>query len=216
MRFLAIPMVGALLAGIAFGASPFAFAAAATKTPADKPPVKKPAPKPKPGLDRAARAAMSAITPTSVQGRFLLVDLSEEANANFTPAIGKGPLSVGGVPFRLPQGEKDCLALRQAQWNGWQQDFPWSHESPTPARPHDPTMPILRVPVADYVAAHVLAVAEDDPGLAPAFTLRMGTVPHGGNEQCVQYDFAGQVPRRSEVGKAPGKSLVRTSGQPLC
>ena len=142
--------------------------------------------KPRPKLDRAAQQAiaaaariMAAMTPTSSQGTYVLLDLSDDANDRFAKPIGKAPLQVGKVPFRLPQADRDNLSLRQAEWHGWQQDFPWSHESPHPSKPHDPHMPVLKVPVADYMAAHVLAVADDDPNLAPAFTLRMGTVPQG-------------------------------------
>jgi hypothetical protein len=172
------------------------------------------APKPKPKVD--SRQAMSAMTAASTEGLYLLVDLSGEANANFAPPLGKGLLASGGVPFHLPRGDKDCLSLRQAQWNGWQQDVPWSHEAAVPNGPHDPCMPILRVPVADYLAAHLLAVADDDAHLTPAFTLRMGRFPRDGNSQCVQFDFAGQVPRRSELAKVAAQSLVKTGGQTLC
>jgi len=158
---------------------------------------------------------LATIAPAFAEGRYVLVDLSEDANDTFAKTIGKAPPDAGPVPFRLPQGDKDHLSLREAQWSGWVQDFPWSHESPRPAKPHDPTMPILQVPVADYLAAHVLAVADDDPGLAPAFTLRMGKVPATGNQQCVQFDFAGQVPRRSQATEADPKTLVKTAGQDL-
>ena len=179
--------------------------------------------KPRPKLDRAAQQAaaaaaraMAAMTPTSTQGTFLLLDLSDEANESFAKPIGKGPVQVGKVPFQLPQKDRDNLSLRQAgQW-GCEMDFPWSHESPSPSKAHDPGMPVLKVPVADYVAAHVLAVADDDPQEAPAFTLRMGTVPRGGNLQCLQRDFAGQVPRQGELAKVDPTAVVKTAGQNLC
>ena len=80
------------------------------------------------------------------------MDLSQDANDNFAKPIGKGPIKVDGVPFRLPQGQRDALSLRRAEWINWQHDFPWSHETPCPGGPHDPRMPVLHVPVADYVA----------------------------------------------------------------
>ena len=169
-----------------------------------------------PKLSPAIKRAMRAQTPAFSEGNFLLVDLSADANDNFANPIGKAPLLVGPVPFRLPQGDKDHLNLRQARWNGWEQDLPWSHESPQPTKLHDPTMPILRVPVADYLAAHVLAIADDNPDLAPAFTLRVGKVPTTGNQQCVQFDFAAQAPRRSQVTGANAATLVKTAGQDLC
>ena len=66
---------------------------------------------------------------------------------------------------------------------------------------HDPRMIILKVPVENDSVAHVLAVAEDDPGLAPVFTLRRGRPDSGGNKQSVPFDFAGQVPRRGEADR---------------
>ena len=171
------------------------------------------APKPKPAAKKPPKPA-AVITPTSTAGAYLLVELSADDNDNFAKPIGQAPLQVGQVPFQLPQGEHDHLCLRQAQWNGWQQDLPWSHESPGPTTPHDPSMPILRVPVADYVAAHVLAIADDDPGLVPVFTLCMGSVPRNGNEQCVQFDFAGRVPRRNAA--IPHQDVaVETAGENL-
>ena len=165
---------------------------------------------------KAPKQAKNAMTPTSTEGTYLLADLSEDANDNFAKPLGKSPLRSGKVPFRLPQGERDSLSLREAQWIGWQQDFPWSHESPRPKQPHDPQMPVLKIPVADYIAAHVLAVADDDPALAPAFTLRMGMVPPNGNIQCLQRDFAGRVPRRSEAANADADAVVKTAGESLC
>ena len=172
--------------------------------------------KSKPKLDRTARQAMEAMTPTSAQGTYLLLDLSDEANDTFAEPIGTAPLQMGKVPFQLPRKGRDNLSLRQAQWIGWQQDLPWSHESPRPSKPHDPAMPLLKVPVADYLAAHVLAVADDDPNRAPALTLRMGTVPQNGNIQCLQRDFAAQVPRRNEIAGLDPAAVAKTAGQSLC
>ena len=154
------------------------------------------------------------LTPSSSVGTYLALDLSTEANDHFAQPVGKGPIKVGAVPFRLPQGAQDALSLHEAHWFDWQTDFPWSHETPTPRHPHDPQMPLLMVPVADYTAAHVLAVADDDPGHVPTFTLRMGTVTGNGNTLALQRDFAGQVPRRSEIATAA--AVVKTAGESLC
>ena len=148
-----------------------------------------------------------------------MLDLSQEANDHFEKPIGKDAVKVGEVPFKLPQGDKDCLSLRQAEWADWKKDFPWSYETPYPKDPplklHDPRMIFLKVPVENYTAAHVLAVADDDPGLAPAFTLRMGYLDTGGRKQSVQFDFAGQVPRRSEAARVDPKNIVKTGGESL-
>ena len=177
---------------------------------ATKPPKKKSS-----KLSRVAVQAITATTPSLLDGMYLLVDLSADANDNFAKTIGRAPLSVGQVPFRLPQGTKDHLSLRQAQWNEWKTDPVDSKEEPFPRRPHDPEMPALRLPAADYVAAHLLAVADDDPALTPAFTLRMGTVRQG-SERCTHFDFAGQVPRRSEMSKEDTGKIVKTPGESLC
>jgi hypothetical protein len=145
--------------------------------------------------------------------RFMPIDLEGMANDHFAKPIGKRTIEVGGVPFELPQGGEDHLSLKQAEWTGWKQDFPWSHENALPAIRHDPRMPMLRVPVIDYVAAHVLAIADDDPETTAAFTLRAGHYGKSGNEQDVQYDFHASVPRRGQVKDGPG--VVQTAAGPL-
>jgi hypothetical protein len=167
-----------------------------------------------------AMAALWALRLHAAESRpadplYLPVDLAAEANDRFEKPVGKTALDAGGVPFQLPQGERDHLNLRQAQWAGWKADVPWTHESHVPARPHDPQMPLLRVPLADYLAAHVLAVAEDDPALAPVFTLRAGRFNASGNDPNVQFDFAAEVPRRGQAGPPDPATLVSTSAGPL-
>ncbi len=80
---------------------------------------------------------------------------------------------------------------------------------------HDPRMPVLRVPVADYVAAHVLAVADDDPELAAAFTVRAGRYGRTGNDQDVQYDFYSPVPRRGQAKDVEPGRVLQTGAGPL-
>ena len=200
------------LAAAGFLFAPGAFAAEPPPAkPVPKPLAKPVAKKPAPKIDKATREAMNAMTPAQTDGLFLVLDLSETPSAS--TATNKA--QVGAIPFTVPALAKDFLDLRQAQWKGWENDFPWSHESPRPTQPRDPQMPLLRVPTADYIAAHVLAVADDDAALTPAFTLRLGNVPHTGNEQAVQFDFPGCVPRRSEAAKADASSLVKVAGENL-
>ena len=145
------------------------------------------------------------------------MDLSQEANDHFAKPIGKDAVEVGEVPFKLPQGDKDCLSLRQAEWATWKLDLPWSYETAISKdlKPHDPRMIFLKVPVENYTVAHVLAVADDDPRLSPAFTLRMGYLDTGANKQSVQFDFAGRVPRRGEASRVDPKNIVKTGGESL-
>ena len=143
------------------------------------------------------------------------VDIQGYANDRFSAVFAEPRIAVGGVPFELSGTEQNCLSLAQAEWPGWQQDLPWSHESPAPRMLNDPRMPVLRVPAADYVAAHVLAVAEDDPGRVPALTLRAGRLSTNGNEPNVQYDFPARVPRRGEAANVDAKARVQTAAGPL-
>ncbi|MBE3134019.1 MAG: hypothetical protein IMZ55_11135, partial [Acidobacteria bacterium] len=146
---------------------------------------------------------------------YLPLDAGAYANDRFDKPFADPRVEAGGVPFELARTEQNSLSLRQAQWPGWEQDLPWSHESPAPRMLNDPRMPMLRVGAADYVAAHVLAVAEDDPALSAAFTLRAGRFSTSGNEPNVQYDFRGEVPRRGEAAKVDAKARVQTAAGPL-
>src|SRR5439155_1576463 len=76
---------------------------------------------------------------------------------------------------------------------------------------HDPRMPLLRVPAVDCVAVHVLAVADDDPGTTPHFTLRAGR--YGYNEQVVFHSFPATAPRKAEAARVP--PALQTPGDPF-
>ena len=74
-------------------------------------PEKKPPAKPAPPgkATKAAKPAPDALTPSSSEGPYLLLDLSADANDNFEKPIGKAPLE-GGQPDRIPT---DIAALRR-------------------------------------------------------------------------------------------------------
>lgn len=130
---------------------------------------------------------------------YLPLDLGGLANDHFTPPLGKTTLTDAGVPFELPPGPHDHVSPRRAGWTEVQRD-PASYYERYDAGPmvlHDPRMPLLRVPVADYTAAHVLAVADDDTALTNALTVQAGRYGFAG--QVVQYDFVGRVPRRGQT-----------------
>jgi hypothetical protein len=80
-----------------------------------------------------------------------------------------------------------------------------------PAVVGDPTMPMLRVPVADYAAVHLLAACDDDPGLTNTVTLRCGR--YGGAGQVVRHDFTAVVPRKADAAKVRG--AIDTAAGPL-
>ncbi|HUS90954.1 MAG TPA: hypothetical protein VM695_03850 [Phycisphaerae bacterium] len=146
---------------------------------------------------------------------YLPIDISATANERFAEPLGSSRIAVEGVPYHLAQDSRGCISLRKACWAAWKQDLPWSHESSAPSGLRDPNMPMLRVPLGDYCAAHVLAVADDGPGLTSSFTLRCGRFNRNGNSQNVQFDFRASAPRPSETGQVDPKSVVRTPGGPL-
>jgi hypothetical protein len=165
-------------------------------------------------LQQGDRLRDVRLTPLAADSSFLPIDLSTFANDRFAQPIGKPTLQAGGVPFELPAGEKDHLNLRPAHWIEVKKDPPDYYEWYEAGAPvvHDERVPLLRVPVADYAAAHVLAVAEDDPGLTDTLSLRAGRF--GYSEQVVMHDYAARVPRRGNAGKAAG-SAVPTAAGPL-
>ena len=80
---------------------------------------------------------------------------------------------------------------------------------------------MLRIPTADYVAAHVLAVADDDPALTSAMTLRVGSYKSSASAATITtalvdwFDFPGVVPRKADLAAAKGIEVVQTSAGPL-
>ena len=98
-----------------------------------------------------------------------------------------------GVPFELAQGSNDHVSLRQAGWPEVKRD-PSSYYEKYDGGPvvmFDPRMPLLRVPVADYATAHVLAVAdvsadEGDTGTT-AFEFRVTLAPASTETVRVRY-----------------------------
>ncbi len=162
--------------------------------------------------DKVRHVAVAAVPPETL---FQPVDLSNYANDRFAMPTGPRSVAVGGVPFELPSGDKDHLNLRTAQWYEWKTDPADYYERYDGGPPvvDDERMTLLRVPLADYTAAHLLAVAEDDPGLTPVVTLRAGR--YGYSEQVVQHDFSGRVPRRGEAGKVPAAQVLHTPAGPL-
>jgi hypothetical protein len=132
---------------------------------------------------------------------YLPVDLTLFAHDRPAAALGKESVAVGGVPFELAAGGQGLLDLRKACWIEQKQDPQDVYENYDGGPPivHDPRMPFLRVPAMDYVAAHVLAVADDDPATTANFTLRAGRYGH--SDQVVQHSFPATAPRKADAGK---------------
>ncbi|MCX7012525.1 MAG: hypothetical protein NTW86_08185 [Candidatus Sumerlaeota bacterium] len=148
--------------------------------------------------------------------RMVCVDLRPQANDRFPAEFQDARIEVDGVPFLLPQGPDNQLSLRQAQWIEWDQDSSAYVENYDGGAPifADPRMTMLRIPAADYVAAHVLAVAEDDPGQTSRLTLRAGSYEYS-KGSVVQYDFTAAVPRRADLARAGGVRIAPASAGPL-
>ncbi len=124
------------------------------------------------------------------------------AAAMATPAPVPAPKAalteVDGIAFTT-SGEDKVLDLRQAGWPDAKRD-PASFYEAYDEGPYflaDPRQPLLRVPRMDYVAAHVLASASDDPKLTNVLTLRTGPTQHGRpiGDQVTLYDHRIEVPR---------------------
>lgn len=162
--------------------------------------------------DRIRKIEVTSLEPDRL---FVPVDLSSDVNDRFEAAVGKAKIEIKGVPFELTGDGKEHLSLRRAGWIEVKTDpadyYEWYDNGPPIL--HDPRMPFLRVPLADYMAAHLLAVADDDPATVPKLTLRAGR--YGYSEQVVQHDFPGSVPRKSEASKVDPSSMVKTSAGPL-
>lgn len=155
------------------------------------------------------------VTPLAVESTFLPVDLTTFAHDKLPAPMGKDTLTVGGVPFELTAGGQGIVDLRKARWVEQKTDPADYYENYEggPFAMHDPRMPFLRVPAMDYVAAHVLAVADDDPGTTPNFTLRAGR--YGASDQTVFHSFPGTAPRKSEANKVPAGEQIASAAGPL-
>jgi hypothetical protein len=145
---------------------------------------------------------------------FLTVDLGAFVNDRFAKAAARTEEKVGGVPFELPDATGH-LNLRTAKWIEVKKDPPDYYENYEGGPPivHDPRMPLLRVPSADYVAAHLLAVADEGPTTTANLTLRAGRF--GYNDQVVFHSFPGRAPRRAEAAKVPAAQKLDTPAGPL-
>lgn len=153
------------------------------------------------------------VAPCAAEPRFVPVDIYGQAQTPLARKLGSAPVHVDGVPFHPAAGGEACVDLRTARWIEWARDPADYYENYDGGPPilDDPRMPMLRVPVADYCAAHLLAVADDDPALWPGLTLRAGRYGWGFG-QVAQFAFAGRVPRAAEAkADSPAAPFVHVS-----
>ncbi len=145
----------------------------------------------------ASGDAVSSVRSTALASgwQYLPVDLSSIAN-QAPPQFLARPDEQQEVPFELPGNGSKWVDLTPVKWADQSRD-PSSYYARYDQGPYfigDPRMPMLQIPRGDYVAAHVLAVAEPNESLSNKLSLRMGR--YGFREQVLQYDFGTEIPRR--------------------
>ncbi len=143
------------------------------------------------------------------------VDLSRLANGRFQKGLVQQTLDAGGFSFNAPDRINHFVDLQKAQWVDQRRD-PQSYYEFYDGGPYflgDPRMPFLRVPKADYIAVHLLAVARDDPELTNKLTLRTGRFGYAG--QVIRRDYVGEVPRASQADQVDASCKLDTVSGPL-
>jgi hypothetical protein len=134
--------------------------------------------------------------------RWLKVPLRTMANDQFGDAVLEKEVvakSSSGVPYTLLSGKQNMLNMKAATWIDGplnQSTYYEGYDNGSPVM-NDPRMPMLRVPVADYTGAHVLAYAVDEEGTTPVLTMRAGSYDVRG--QTLQHDFAVRVDKKSQI-----------------
>jgi hypothetical protein len=159
--------------------------------------------------DQMRNVVMAALA----ESVYLPVDLTPFAHDKPAVPPGRANATAGGIPFELAADGQAVVDLRKAQWIQQKTDPAdyYEYYEGGPPVVHDPRMPLLRVPAEDYVAAHLLAVADVDPATTPNFTLRAGR--YGYSDQVVFHSFQGVAPRKGEAGKSP--AVPDLPGEPL-
>lgn len=158
-------------------------------------------------LPSAQNTVLALLPGKSTEIKFL-EKIGENPHSLFLP-VDLGHLAVGdssltereGVPFLA--NETSPLSLREAGWPEWQDD-PWFFYEYYDAGPMfigDLRIPLIQVPKADYVAAHILATSDEDPSTTNRLTLRAGRRVGGSTNrsQVLFQDFVGEIPRGNEL-----------------
>jgi hypothetical protein len=157
------------------------------------------------------------------QSDFVPIRLDRFANDKMEVDLPAAPaIKVNGVPFELMSGTANNLFLKDVGWPEYLTS-PSDYYSQYDNHPDSPDctlkskeLPKKRymasVPVDDYVAAYVLAVAEDDEAYSQMLSLRVGAFQWRWRTTIIDYSAA--VPRLKEATKLPrlagGKLVMLT------
>ena len=163
--------------------------------------------------DRFRQITISAIAD---KGLFVPIDMTHHVNDMFKTPVGNPTVKLDGVTFNLVMGRQDHMSLLKARWVDQKRD-PQSYYEAYDGGPYyigDPRMPFLRVPKDDYVAVHLLTVAEDDPNMTNIVTIRAGRYG-GGASQVLLEDFSAEVPRSKDANSVDSSQYLGTPSGPL-
>lgn len=154
-------------------------------------------------LAAAAAVAQAQISPRtgelSPSSPYVTVNLSHVANDSLAIPFPSERVEVRRIPFDLLSGGGAThLFLKPIGWSAWADErgeYPGylaKYDSLT-MNTNNPARAIVRVPVADYTAAWLLATADSDSALTNRVTLRLGVID--GPARVVYHDIVATVPR---------------------
>lgn len=140
--------------------------------------------------------AMTQQPATKDSWRYYTVDLAPASNAAAAAAIQSDTKT---IPYELIHQGSKLLDLKNVDWVDGKRN-PSSYYERYDSGQYflgDDRQPMIQIPQADYIAAHVLASASADPNTSNTLTLRAGRYNTSSRGQVVRYDFPGQIPRTS-------------------
>ncbi len=139
---------------------------------------------------------------------FMSVSLDGRVNHLEEGAELPASVRVAGVPFALAGGQAvNNVFMKDLGWQGWQEDAPAFYDSYDYQSQDGPNRWIVRLPIADYAAVHLLAYAERDPAFSDVVSFRMGAFGGGDKMgQVVYHDVWAAVPRMGE--NAPSRVSI--------
>lgn len=142
---------------------------------------------------------------------YVTVNLNAVANDALAVPFPADRVQVGNIPFDLVnKAGATHLFLKPIGWSGAMTPADeyslgyWGKYDIPEANKDNPARALVKVPVADYSAAWLLARAERDPALSNIVTLRLGIVD--GQARVVYHDFTATVPRDGETAD-PAKGV---------
>jgi len=146
---------------------------------------------------------------------YVAVSLDTVANDPLAISFPSDRVQVGNVPFNLvKKGGATHLFLKPIGWNAWKDEsaeYPHyiANYDSRDANTNNPARALLRVPVTDYAAAWLLAVADKDVALTNLVTFRLGLI--NGQARTVYHDFTATIPRANESKPANVAKVIKTS-----